>query len=71
MGAIKVEDNEKVVIHCTRDLSRLIKRLNSLERGKRYHIIIELDNKIGASWSITGMGKIERGLRQSNGEHVG
>ena len=65
MGKIAIESNDTVNVRCSRDLARLLRRLQSLDSGNRYHLIVELDRRTGASWTITGAGKIERGLRQN------
>lgn len=52
----------KITVTIERALGRLLMRLASLKPG-RYLIILDLGGEAGPTWTISRLGKIERGLR--------
>lgn len=67
MAELKVEDPEKIQFTYGADWVRFLARVTSLKKGFRYTITLEVDPRLGPSWSIVPAGKIERG-RRLNGD---
>lgn len=38
-------------------------RLKSMKKGHRYQITLDIDPRLGPSWSVIELGKVERGIR--------
>lgn len=57
------EDTAAQIIEVPVEWVRFLMRLRQMSAGRRYQITLEIDPKLGPSWSVIELGKIERGAR--------
>lgn len=65
---LSVEDAKTLNVDLEQSWVRLLLRLRKLPKGARYSVTLEVDPRLGPSWSIVSLGKIERGFRINGSE---
>lgn len=58
-----VEDGEMKTVTLPTEWIRFLMRLRAMKKGHRYQIVLDIDARLGPSWTVMELGKIERGLR--------